>query len=111
MLPKIKRNLCAANMKLSALAIALIVSLFHSIHAEEKEAGAEKDENGGGREEFYIRGGSHERKGWIEAGLRFRPITNSFNSTILIQVFHGYGESLISYDEKETTVRAGLILL
>jgi len=68
------------------------------------------------REELYIRGGTGGgnygfdfKKGWVEAGLKFRVLFRSVQPHLFIQGFYGYGESLIEYNYKDHAVRAGII--
>ena len=68
------------------------------------------------REEIYIRGGTgggnygfDYKKGWVEAGLKFRVLFRSVQPQLFIQGFYGYGESLIEYNYKDHAVRAGII--
>jgi outer membrane phospholipase A len=60
--------------------------------------------------------------GWAGQGLRhatyqldlaypLRTKLLSFGSFVLLQYFHGYGESLVSYDRKSHALRLGLELL
>lgn len=47
-------------------------------------------------------------KGWVEAGIACTiPILNILPK-IYLQVWHGYGESLLEYNIKETAIRAGI---
>lgn len=64
------------------------------------------------REEVYIRGGSGSvlEKGWLEAGFKIRTFFARFKPYIFVQIWHGYAESLLIYNEKETYIRAGFIL-
>jgi phospholipase A1 len=34
-----------------------------------------------------------------------------FRTYVIVQYFHGYGESLLSYDQKSNAVRAGIALI
>jgi len=62
------------------------------------------------RERIYCRFGSGNdfEKGWMEAGLRVRILTDRIQPYVFAQVWHGYGEQMVDYDIKETRVRAGI---
>jgi phospholipase A1 len=69
------------------------------------------------KEELYIRGGTGRgnygfdfTKGWIEAGFRFRMAFRSIQPDFYIQLFSGYGETLVGYDKENLAVRVGIIL-
>lgn len=66
-------------------------------------------------EELYIKSGigySNDNfdvdKLWVEAGVSSRPLFGRVRG--YAQFWHGYGESLIAYNEKTTAIRAGIIL-
>lgn len=62
------------------------------------------------KEKFYIRHGFNfnSMKGWMESGLKARLITSRIQPYLFIQLFHGYGESMINYNKKETNIRIGI---
>lgn len=60
------------------------------------------------KEELHFKFGSGKDKGWFCAEVQARIITSYIQPKIFIQVYHGYAEWLINYNEKETSVRAGL---
>lgn len=64
------------------------------------------------KERLYIRGGGNYKtdKGWLEGGFRVRIITSVFQPYLYVQVFHGYGESMIDYNKKDTAVRVGIMI-
>ena len=69
------------------------------------------------KEELYIRGGTGRAnfgfdfsKGWVEAGLKFRMVLTSIMPHFYIQFFYGYGETMIGYNEKDWSIRGGLVL-
>jgi len=62
------------------------------------------------RESIYIRGGSSLSKGWVEGGIKFRLVSYKIQPNLYLQVFHGYAESLLEYDEKETAIRLGVTM-
>ena len=69
------------------------------------------------KEEIYIRGGTGKgnygfdyTKGWLEAGVKFRMVFKTIQPDLFIQLFYGYGESLVAYNKEDFTVRAGFIL-
>jgi phospholipase A1 len=69
------------------------------------------------KEELYIRGGTGKgsfgfdyKKGWLEAGVRFRMLFKAIQPDFYIQLFSGYGEKLVDYNKKDFSVRAGFII-
>lgn len=54
-----------------------------------------------------VRGNLGTQKGAIELGL-IHQLDNNVN--VYLQVFHGYGESIIDYNHKDTTVGMGIML-
>ena len=69
------------------------------------------------KEELYVRGGTGSahfgfdyKKGWIEVGLKFRVLFKLLKPSLFVQGFYGYGESLIDYNKKDFSLRAGFML-
>ena len=69
------------------------------------------------KEELYFRGGTGKgrygfdyEKGWLEAGFKFRIVLQSIQPDFYIQMFYGYGEKLVAYNEKDFSLRIGFIL-
>lgn len=62
------------------------------------------------KEKVYFKYGGNfiTKKGWFESGLRLRLITSKIQPYLLLQFWHGYGESLINYNKKETNFRVGI---
>jgi len=60
------------------------------------------------KEELYIKF-SGWKKGFIEGGLISRKLWK-FNTRVYMQLYHGYLESTIKYNEKTTCLRIGMIL-
>jgi outer membrane phospholipase A len=46
----------------------------------------------------------------VEGGFKFRFILPVFMPYLYVQVYYGYAESLLEYNQKETRIRAGFIL-
>lgn len=68
------------------------------------------------KEELYFRGGTgighggfDFKKGWVEAGLKFRLMFRDIQPHFFIQGFYGYGESLVDYNVKDMALRAGFV--
>lgn len=61
------------------------------------------------KEKIYFKHGMNfeKRKGWLETGIKLRIITSKIQPYFLFQVFHGYGESMIYYNVKDTRIRLG----
>ncbi len=49
-------------------------------------------------------------KGALEIGLSMRPFPKAFSSYFFLHFFHGYGEDLLNYSAKSTSLRAGFRL-
>lgn len=62
------------------------------------------------KEKIYVRGGGNHiaKKGWIEGGMKVRILTTRFQPFLYFQVWHGYAEGMINYNEKDTVYRLGL---
>lgn len=67
------------------------------------------DKKGMEKEKIYVKGGSGKDKGWIEGGIITRIFTTRLQPRIFIQGFHGYSESLLDYNKKETQIRGGVL--
>jgi len=61
------------------------------------------------KEELHFKFGSSKDKGWFCAEVQARIITSYIQPKLFLQVYHGYAEWLINYNEKETSIRAGII--
>ena len=61
------------------------------------------------KEELHVKFGSSKDKGWICGEFQTRIISTYIQPKLFIQVWHGYGEFLIDYNKKETSVRGGII--
>lgn len=61
------------------------------------------------KEEFHVKFGSGKDKGWVCGEMSFRILTTYVQPKLFIQVYHGYGEWIIDYNKKDTTIRAGLV--
>lgn len=62
---------------------------------------------------LYVKGGVGDSfdKGWVNAGFIFPIITAYIQPRIMIDIFHGYAESMIDYNKKDTQVRAGTVFM
>ena len=61
------------------------------------------------KEELHVKFGSGKDKGWVCGEMSFRILTTYVQPKLFIQVYHGYGEWIIDYNKKDTTIRAGLV--
>lgn len=59
---------------------------------------------------FGLGGNTNVKKGWHEVGARVRLVTTRIQMFLFAQLYHGYVESLLDYDEKETRFRVGVQL-
>ena len=61
----------------------------------------------------YFKGGIGDSgdKGWYEAGAIATILTGYIQPRLFINVYHGYGESLVDYNKKDTQVRVGAAFL
>lgn len=62
---------------------------------------------------IYIKGApsSDFRKGWIDIGFVSPIISAHLQPRIFINIFHGYGESLVDYNKRITNIRCGLMFV
>ena len=62
---------------------------------------------------LYVKGGTGDSfdKGWVEGGFIFPILTAYVQPRIMINVFHGYAESMVDYNKKNTQVRIGTVFL
>jgi len=62
---------------------------------------------------LYFKGGTGKDKSkyWTEGGAILTILTGYIQPRFMINVFHGYGETLIDYNKKITEIRAGIVFL
>lgn len=62
---------------------------------------------------LYAKGGGNAdtSKGWVEAGIMSIIFTDKIQPKAYVSVFHGYGETLVDYNKKDTQIRGGLVFI